>query len=376
MALDTSCFDGVIGLANCECPCRIEIAPEGYDEATSGLYITDLVPFASLDSAADCADPANPWNILARAEAEAKNIVLRDIQAGLMKSNQFTRQQWLGMIGEKTRRETQTLDTTYAGVRISAARIKGGYFHINRIGGCFNANGTVSVQIYDRFNATVGAAVVLTTVAGAHVSTVCNITLPLWVDGAENAEYFAVYTVDQDNLPRQTRLFCSPCTKKAVPTFSLDSPYYKHNWSGAESWANWMMVGAWGHDNLTDFDLEALEVLTGSGMNGLTISGELTCDPASAVCLDTLDFNDPVSLSTAHAIRYQAAMITAEKIIRNPEPYQNSVSSREILGADIKQWAEDYQKQIDYIRFNVNTRNTDCIFCKPKYSMGLQTKTP
>lgn len=376
MVLDTSCFDGVVGLARCECPCRVETAPEGYNDADSGLYITDLVSFTSMEAAEDCSDPQNPWNVLERAMEEAKVKVLSDINAGLMKTNQFSRHPWRGMIGEKLARETLAISTTYAGVRISAARIKGGYYRITSIGGCFNATGSISVRIYDRFNATVGAAVVISAVAGQHVSTSCDITLPLWVDGATHAEYFAVYTVNQSNLPRATRLFCSPCAKKDIPTFSTENPYYNRRWTGSEVWANWMMVGAWAGNSLSEFDMEAEEVLSGNGMNGITISGELTCSPSTVVCVDDLDFSDPVALSLAHAIRYQAAMITAEKVIRNPEPYQSAVASREILAADIPTWEAAYQEQIKYIQYNANTKAADCIFCKPKYSMSVETKTP
>lgn len=376
MAFDTSCFDGVVGLARCECPCRAETAPEGYNEATSDLFIADLVPFASIETASDCSDPANPWNILARAEQEAKGRVLADIKAGIMKSNQFSRPPWTGSIGEKLSRTTLAISSAYAGLRISAPRIKGGYFNLTRIGGCFSGTGTISVRIYNRFNETVGSAVVLSTVAGQHVFTTCNISLPLWTDGAENPEYFAVYTVNQSNLPRDTRLFCSPCAKKSIPTFSKDAPYYRQKWGGAEMWANWMMVGAWEGDTLTEFDLDAENVLSGSGMNGLLLGGSLVCNPESAVCLDDLDLSDPVALSTAHAIRYMGAIITSEKIIRNPEPHSNAVASREVLAVDIQQWYDDYQKNIEYIRYNVNTRNTDCIFCKPKFSMSLETKAP
>ena len=136
------------------------------------------------------------------------------------------------------------------------------------------------------------------------------------------------------------------------------------------------MVGAWAGDSLTEFDLEAEKVLAGTLTNGLTLQVEFTCDPVSSVCLDTLDFNDPVALSLAHAYRYAAAIEAAEKIIRNPEPYRNAHVSREILAVDIQQWWKDYQANVEYVAYNANTANTDCIFCKPKFSMSLEGKLP
>lgn len=376
MAVDLSCFDGVLGLASCECPCLTEIAPEGYNDATSGLYIADLIPLSMLDGAENCSDPSNPWNLLDNARTQGANELLKDIKAGLMKKNQFTREVFTGMIGERSARDTVALTKTYAGVRISAPRIKGGYMHLTRIGGVFNATGSISVQIYNQFNETVGSPIAITTTAGGHGSTVCDITLPLWVDGADHPEYFLAYTVDQNNLPRANRLFCPTCSKNQIPTFSLDAPYYTKPWRQAQSWANWVMIGSWEGDTLTDFDLESTFSTTGSGMNGLTITCSFTCDPSTAVCLGELDFNDPVSMSLAHAYRYISAIKAAEKIIRNPEPYRNAAVSKEVLAVDILQWWTDYKTNVEYVIYNANQKNTDCIFCKPKFSMGIESKLP
>ena len=376
MAVDLSCFDGVLGLANCACPCLTDSAPEGYNDSTSGLYIADLIPLAMLDGADKCSEPDNPWNLLDTARTQGANQLLADLQKGLMGKNQLVRQPFKGMIGEKSARETVALSKTYAGVRISTPRIRGGYMRITRIGGIFNANGSVSVRIYDRFNNTVGAAVVLTTVAGSHVSTACDISLPLWVEGAAWPEYFAVYTVNQANLPRANRIWCPTCTKRDIPSFNLDNPYFLHSWRADQSWANWAMIGAWAGDSLTDFDLESTYTVTGSGMNGLTFTCDFTCNPATAVCLEELDFTDPVALSLAHAYRYISAINAAEKIIRNPEPYRNAAVSKEILAVDIIQWQRDYKANLDYVTYNANQANADCIFCKPKFSLSLESKLP
>lgn len=376
MAVDLTCFDGVLGLASCECPCLTETAPDGYNDSTAGLYIADLIPLSMLDGVENCSDPANPWNLLDNARTQGANTLLKDLKAGLMRKNQLTRQPYKGMVGEKSARDVQSLSNTYAGLRISAPRIKGGYMRITRIGGIFNATGSISVRIYDRFNATVGSAVVISTVAGQHTSTSCDISLPLWVDGASNPEYFAVYTVNQSNLPRANRVWCPTCSKNAIPSFDTESPYFAKSWRGDQSWANWAMIGAWSGDSLTEFDLESTYTTSGSGMNGLTLQCEFSCDPTTAVCLDELDFNDPVALSLAHAFRYISAIYAAEKIIRNPEPYRNAAVSREVLAVDIQQWWKDYQTNVEFVTYHANQNNTDCIFCKPKFSLSVESKLP
>lgn len=379
MAVDTSCFDGVIGLASCECPCRTDTAPEGYNTSSSGLFVADLIPMPLLDTAADCSDPENPWSIMDRARTEAKVTLLKDIRAGLLKGNRYSRVPFSGMIGEKTARETMSISKTYAGVRVRAARIKGGYLNVTKIGGVFAATGTVTVTVKDRFNNQVGATTTINTTAGFYSAATCNYSLPLWVDGADNAEYFFYYTVNQANLPKQNRLWCTTCKREALPLFNADHPYYTDGrFIGSTAWANWMMVSGWTGNTVTDFDLAAEETLsTSQYLHGLCLECQLVCDPATAVCLDEMDFSDPVALSAAHALRYMTAILIAERIIRNPQPYRGAAVSSEVLAVDIQQWYKDYKTNLDYVTYNANmNKNSDCIFCKPKYSMSLQSRLP
>jgi len=275
-ALDVSCLTGVLGLASCECPCLLDIAPDGYYTSSSGLYITDLIPMSFLEGADNCNDPANPWNALVRARTQGANMTLNDVRSGIMKRNQLTRPKYVGMIGENKSREVRALSKAYAGARLSAPRIKGGYGVLTSLGGVFNANGSISVQVYNRNNTAIGSPVVINTVAGVHVSTNCNISLPLWIEGTPWPEYFLAYTVNGANYPRDNRLWCTSCTRESFPFFSLERPYYQgRKWSGASAWANWVMVSGWEGDSLTDFDLAA-ETATGEHfMNGLTMNIEL-----------------------------------------------------------------------------------------------------
>ena len=129
-ALDTSCLTGVIGLANCACPCLEDIAPEGYNDSDSGLYITDLVPMEMLGGTDKCTDPGSPWNTVDKARDRGANLVLKDVRAGIMKRNQAVRPYFKGMIGEKSSRDVRSLSTTYAWARISSPQNRGGELHI------------------------------------------------------------------------------------------------------------------------------------------------------------------------------------------------------------------------------------------------------
>lgn len=375
-ALSTSCLDGVVGLANCACPCLTDSAPEGYNEASSGLFINDILPLEMLDSADDCNDPENPWSIYERGLAEGKNMLIKDINAGLMARNQLSKKAFKGIIGEKKSRELVTLTKAYAGVRIWSPTTRGAYIKSIRIGGVFDTVGSVVVKVYDQFNVQHGANVTLTTTAGGHVSAAFATDLPLWQDGAADCQYFLVYEVDGAPVPRAIRPWCPPCSNKTLPTFYKETPYTTQNWTRDQAWASWLMVGGYQADNLTDFDLISETSEATSFTNGLTIECELSCDPFTSVCMDELDYSDPVSLSAAHALRYAAAICAAEKIIRSTNPQRNATVSREILAVDIQQWWKDYEKNVNYVTYHANVKGSDCIFCKPTFSMSIQSKTP
>lgn len=374
-ALNTDCFDGVVGLANCACPCLSDTAPAGYNEASSGLYIADILPLEMADGADDCSDPESPWNVLERGLSDGKNMLVKDLNAGLMKRNQLTRQPFTGMIGEKVNRDTVTLSKSYAGLRIWSPTIRGGYLRINKLGGVFNTTGSVVVRVYDRFNVQIGSAVTISAVAGTYSTATTSIALPLWQDGAPDTQYFLSYTVASTPAPRAVRAWCATCNGVSVPLFSTTRPWTTTNkWSRNLLWANWIQVGGFQADNETSFDLLADQPGADSVSNGLAMEVELTCDPVSAVCLSGLDYSDPVSLSIAHALRYAAAICTAEKIIRRTSPYRNAQVAREILAADIQQWWKDYQTNVEYATYHANVGNTDCVFCKPAFSMSVQSK--
>lgn len=375
-ALDTSCLDGVVGLANCACPCRTDDAPEGYNTASSGLYINDLIPLEMTDSADDCNDPENPWTVMERGLAEGKNMLIKDLNAGLMARNQLSRTPFKGTIGEKKSRDVLTLTKNYAGCRIWSQNIKGGYLRSIRLGGVFDTVGAVSLRVYDQFNNTVGAAVPLTTTAGGHVEAAFATPLPLWQEGAADCQYFIAYETATAPAPRAIRPWCPPCSNKALPTFYTLTPYVGKSWTRDQGWANWLMVGGFQVDTLTEFDLLADTPGADSNLNGITIQCEISCDPVTSICMDELDYSDPVALSVAHALRYAAAICTAEKIIRTTNATRNATVSREILSVDIQQWWKDYEANVKYATYHANTRSSDCIFCKPAFSMSIQSKTP
>ena len=293
-----------------------------------------------------------------------------------MKGNKPTRAAFTGLIGERSATTTLSLSTTYAGTRIMAPNIKGAKMRITKIGGVFSETGAVSVRIYDRFNQTHGAAVSISAVANTHVETACDITLDLWHDGMENCQYFFAYTIGAQ--PKATRAFCPSCASVKTPVFSVSAPYTtsRINWPIAQGWANWIQVGGWNGDSLASFHEAAENDTATMYMNGLTIRCEIVCDPVQPICINGIDYSDPVALSLVHAYRYASAIHVADLLIRSPQALQNALVARETLIEAKQEWWELYKEAITFVGQNISTQTTDCILCKPAFSANMQSKLP
>jgi hypothetical protein len=111
-------------------------------------------------------------------------------------------------------------------------------------------------------------------------------------------------------------------------------------------------------------------------MNGLTLTAEFVCDPASSICLGGLDYSEPVALSLAHAYRYAAAITLAQMIGRSESVLRNANIAKDVLAADVQNWWKDYQANVEFVTYHAPVANTDCIFCKPAFAMSVQSKLP
>ena len=377
---DLTCLDGVIGLANCACPCLEQTAPAGWNVSSSGLWLNDLIPLNMADAGQSCDDASNPWNVLNAGRRAGGTVFMNDFRNRLKKRTSERREKYKGFIGELDSRTTITPEGTYAGIRIPTAHIKGGYAYLPKIGGVFSANGSVSVQIYDRFNNAVGDPIVLTTIANKHVETTAGRTLPLWTESGQRQEYFMVYAVNPANLPKAVRVYCPTCGTGALPVFNTNSPYWGTSYDRGK-WREWIGVAPWAGDSLTDFDLEAEKSMVNSTgyTNGLTLTIELTCDPTSVVCLGGMDYADEATMSAAFAYYYAAGIQTAGMLLRNPEASRRAAVTAEQLVDWVKIWdGKDgkYEQAMAFAVHNADVTQTDCVFCKSAYSLTVEGKTP
>lgn len=377
---DLSCLTGVIGLANCACPCLEATAPTGWNDSTSGLFIADEIPLNMAETGKSCEDPTNPWNVLAEGRRMGMVTFMNDFRSRLSKRSQPRKKPVKAFIGESKSREVVTLTKAYAGFHMPVAPMRGGYGTVKKLGGVFDVTGTIVVQIYNQDNEEIGDPVTINTVgstSGTLVEVAVNIPLPLWTSRGAIAQYWAAYEVDPNNLPRAIRIWC-PCNGNKLPDYSTYNPFWLQTSIHRTPWTQWAMVGAWEGDNLTDFDLEAAKSLAQSGglTNGLTMSIEFSCDLIGVICLDALDYSDPAALSAAMAYKYISVISTANKLLMNIDAYRSSAVTAELLAAMMPGWWDKYQENLEYATYHADLTQTDCVFCKPAFSISVKGKTP
>lgn len=363
------CLTAAVGLANCACPCDAETAPEGWEAggSPSGLYIADLVPLNTIGSADDCTTPGNPWAALARFRTQAATVFRSDLATGLNRKNKDKRAKFSGGIGEVASREVVALAKDYAGLRLHFAHVPHGTCTVTKIGGVFNASGTINVYVYDRYNTELGGPYAITTVAGQHrehtLATPLN--LPTYTAFGEPAEYFLAYEKNAANLPRANRTMCPTC-KGEADVFNLGLETWPKYGGNLPAWTGWLMAGGFESDDLASFDIIAAEQsVTTSITNGLTVTLSLECDKTRFICNGTFDGDDPLQLVAAHAVYYLAASLAIDaKLISNTADRSNLVNRDEWREKKV-QYRTEYENRVDYIADQAKPHEWGCLECKP-----------
>lgn len=367
-----ACYDNIIGLARADCPC-VDVAPaSGYNTSTSGLFISDIEPINALSGYGECGE-ASIWTILSKARDEAIRVFKADTNALLSQYFSPRRQRFSGQIGQGSGRDTFTTTKTYAGVRIACNPMRGGTLKITAIGTLFSGAGTLEVSVYNSLNEQVGDTVEVDTIAGFKLNTLATaIELPLYVDFDDKHEYFLVYSHSPSNPAKVNSLSCG-CGGRLSPYYDTSRPVWGKTYGGPDSWANWIMVGGWNGDTLTDFD--KCEGQTGTELNGLALQVELGCDISQVLCSGTLDFtNDPMAMSMAYAVLWKAADIMASKLLMSTDLTRANVINRESWKDARREWGEKYLGAIRYISEQAATgAQNDCLTCREDRMIGVKT---
>jgi len=226
MSTGNECLTNVIGLSRSTCDCFAE-GPLGYDESLSGLYLDELLDISIIKELENCANGNDFWELMARARNQAIQQFKADTLAGILQYNSLMRPVFPnGTIGNL--KFTKDLVTTapYAGLRIRCADVVGGEITIGALGAAFNFTGTLDVLVYDNTGVKVAGPYTIDTLANTNRKTLITpLTLPMHIDGVDNAEYYFLYVNNgAGNNAKNVSVQCN-CNKwKAV--FNCDRPYW------------------------------------------------------------------------------------------------------------------------------------------------------
>lgn len=347
-----------------------------YTESDSGLYLTDLLPEEEVAALAGC--DKTLWDMYQKA----REIAIKEFKAALNTTIARRYQPKLpafrGSIGETTG-DYLTAATDYAGVRIRTNGMRSGYLKITRIMALFQATGSVTVTIYDRSGTVVVPAFSIATSAGGKAITTVDINLPLLGDFQSQQDYFLVYEYDAANKPRQNKIACA-CNRNFSPTLSASAftplGYDAHDrrrgqprHTGGQAWHNYIMLGGWTGDSVSDFS-DAPDTVT-QYLNGLVLDIEIGCDMTAGLCgmVESFGANE-YAMSAAMAIQRRAAAWLVNRRYSSSLPNRANAVNRDELLAQARKWEAEYAEIVSYLSANIPESAHDCYECVPRVRTG------
>lgn len=344
-----ACLTGVVGVADTDCDCYEDGRPSDYNEATSGLYLSQLVDLDTLIQAYQC-DGDTLWSIGAKAINDA---TLR-FQSNLLQcwaSKHKAREQWRGLVGERDCPQVLTPGTSYAGLLLCPDNsIVNGEIVITGIGTLFTQTGEVTVSIYDNVTGTFLYEVDLDTTANTFQSNPLSTPIVLPFNGSDNSDrrYWVIYTVT-DNKPKRGEVNCG-CSSKQVRM---------------KEWANF--YGTKGNV-IADRSQWSME----ESHFGLLPEVTIRCAVEKGICDETLDFaTNPNASVMAEAIWYLAASLIPDYLRRSTKVLPGSVLNHDELKEDAQKHAGEFSARVQALCNSMDPGS--CYACKPK--MGLRTMT-
>lgn len=360
---DLSCYDNIIGLSETTCECYPD---NDYMDSLSCLFLDQAegMNLRMINSLTDCATEENIWLLMDRARTKAVKRFVAETNAMLAEHYTPQRTFFRGYVGRNYHKNLRTLSKTYAGMRMRAGQITGGYVKITAINTIFQATGTMTLDVYNSLNDHL-YSVTLNTTAGVVTRNVLStpMVLPLWDGRAwdDGLDYVFVYTYNAANKPYDNLLSCCGHSYD----FNCESPYYRQKSNKLEGWANWFMAGNIETDSL---DFSDLDTTTGDWTDGLQLEVQTYCESTRQFCFDEPNVHDDQFMSVAYAILHAAAqylaidLITSDKINRytmlNIEQMEAVRQLHETKYTELKKWLVEH----------TDLRNTDCYYCKEKFA--------
>lgn len=385
MSLTPACFENIIGLSRTPCPCVEDLSADAV-VSESGLFLDELdgLSINMLNAGVDCGQ-GTLWDMLARARENAMEQTQADLMACLGEETDLRRQSGSSQIGsdKKATGTGVSLPSTYHGITLQTAMMKGGTFKLTHIGACFKQTGNVTVYVYDR------TSLLATYTVPAVSNQVTWYTLPVELElsmstlGQTPPQYWIVFRPDeftgvQPLKAMGTRFDCGCGGGTYSPTWSLARPQYlSANSKAGNLWAEWSQAtGTYGTDLA---DREDWSGTTGiNETQGLLLQVAYDCDQRTTFCADAPNYRtDNIQKAIAHAVRFKAAANLVTAMLSSTAINRYTMTAGEIMAENRRRWESQYNKHIlEYIcptlalPQNVN-RYGDCLKCKDHYGMRV-----
>jgi len=323
MALD--CLNGLVGLSNRDCPCVSGDQPSGWNDSTTGYFLTDTeygfpltdAVFANLE----CGE-GSVWEALDNARTEA----IRDFQSDLLQSMNAMRDQkipaWNGLIGKTD--GTFIAPNVVTGIQIRPRlRSRDAVFVVTAIHTAIETAGTYSVAIksndyeFDEVTETI-------TVPGdrwARHQLATPVRLPFYVLHEESVRYSVELNANGSRV-RNNKAAC--CGRAGAWSHLLDVGGF--NVEGVNNELNYCSSTFW----------------------GVAVEGYFECAKLDWICnlseLNSLDFLDLV----ARCIQFKGAAKMISRVLESgrinywtvlaPEALAAKRTTLQTMYADYVQW--------------------------------------
>ena len=361
------CYNSIIGFTAIDCECEATDRPIDYNESKSGLFLDEMTPIAGMMGLEGC--DKSMWDILQNARKGAISKFVKDTNALLAGKYRLKRKpaknQILGQI-----KATDIYDPSknYAVVNWVCSPIRGGVFKLRSLGTVFENVGTVELSIYDNVTGLLSIHTLNTNAHKLEVN-VLDLELPMYSKYVQYLEYTFVYSFDSNNRPKDTEVDCG--CGSWIPFYNKDNPYFMEVGHKRAQWADYVLVGGTTVDSLSE--IEDLPNILKNRMYGLVFDVTFSCKIGKIFCDESMDFEgNPLALSSAFAIRYAAAALVAEAVLKSPLLNRENMVAQEDWEMSQIEWQEKYNEHTNYIVGEIDISANDCLACKDILEMGRQ----
>ena len=338
------CLDNLVGLSDRECSCFETDRPEGFNESSSGYYLTDTEGgFPLLDavfSNLNC-NEATIWDTLEKSRSNA----IRDFKTNLRTALYALRDKYIvsrnEMVAKAQGQKANITGHNYVGLRLSPFRLKHASFVINAIYIGIDTTKNVDVVISSNNPDFTEQTVSISAQANKFVKHTLQtpIVLPMYEISVPELKYNVRFEPD-GALPLMNKIFCCG----ARPT-----------------WTKSFEAGGLVLDDITDeFDGDP----TANTGYGMAIEGHMDCADLDWICeLEELN-GYVVDDVAARCIQFKGAMHLITAILDSDKPNRYTLLKRESLYRKYGTLKKNYENYINWLAENVPLDATSCWGCK------------